>query len=289
MSRRKRFGEILIDAGVLDEDSLQKALAAQKGSGKRLGRILEELGVIKEKDIAVVLGRQFGFKTVSGLARHEFPRELLDLIDGSTVLSKLVFPLRMEGRTLFLAMVNPLDMETIDNLSFRLAIKVVPCVTTPTEIQEAAARHYSTQDDADDSDWWRVLVVEDQELALAASLAALRRQGYTALQAANGAEGLKVAIQKAPHLIVTDMVMPRMDGYELFRSLQSNVKTRVIPVIAMSSKGSPDEEARVLEMGYFDFIAKPINPVRLVARCKRALHFVHGETPPQAGAEVAER
>jgi DNA-binding response OmpR family regulator len=51
-------------------------------------------------------------------------------------------------------------------------------------------------------------------------------------------------------------------------------------VIALSSKSTAEEEAKLLDMGYHDFIAKPINPVRLVARIKRALKLIYGDSPP---------
>jgi DNA-binding response OmpR family regulator len=71
-----------------------------------------------------------------------------------------------------------------------------------------------------------------------------------------------------------------MDGYAMFRALQANNSTRKIPVIALSSRSTAEEEAKLLDMGYFDFVPKPINPVRLVARVKRSLKMVYGETPP---------
>ncbi|MDO3377726.1 response regulator [Geoalkalibacter halelectricus] len=280
MSRRKRFGEILVEAGIIDEASLQKALDRQKGSGRRLGRVLEELGVVTEKDIAVTLSRQFGFKTVSGLAKYNFPSEVLALIDGSQALEKLIFPLKKQDKTLFLAMVNPLDMETLDNLAFRTGFKIVSCVTTPSEIQAAVDKFYLAAKQEQASDWWTILIVEDQELARAAAAAALRKHGYTVVEAENGAEGLKQAHQHKPHLIIADTIMPRMDGYEMFRALKSNPATAKIPVIAMSSKSSAEEEAQVLDMGYLDFIAKPINPVRLAARSRRALRLTYGEGDP---------
>jgi DNA-binding response OmpR family regulator len=127
-----------------------------------------------------------------------------------------------------------------------------------------------------------VLVVDDQEMVRLAIVAALRKEGYSMQQADNGAKGLKIALQQKPHLIITDTVMPRMDGYEMFRALQANPDTRNIPVIALSSKAAPEEEAKLLDMGYFDFVAKPINPVRLTARVKRVLRIVYGEDGPQA-------
>jgi PleD family two-component response regulator len=194
----------------------------------------------------------------------------------------MLFPLKKEGSTLFLAMVNPLDIETIDNLSFKSGLRVVPCVTTPTEIQSAVNRHYlkiveqTHQPDA----WWTILVVDDQDLVRSAIIAALKKEGYNLLEASNGADGLKVALEEKPHLIIADTVMPRMDGYEMFRAIQSNLSIKHIPVMALSSKSSAEEEAKLLDMGYHDFIAKPINPVRLIARTRHALRLIYGNSPP---------
>jgi DNA-binding response OmpR family regulator len=179
-------------------------------------------------------------------------------------------------------MVNPLDIETIENISFKRGLRIVPCVTTPTEIQSAVNRHYFkiVEQKQDPDSWWTVLVVDDQDLVRAAAVAALKREGYNLLEASNGADGLKVALQEKPHLIIADTIMPRMDGYEMFRAIKGNVSIKHIPVIALSSKSTAEEEAKLLEMGYFDFIAKPINPVRLVARSRHALRIIYGTSPP---------
>ncbi len=283
MQKRKKFGEILVEAKVVSEDVLTQALERQRGTGRRLGQVLEELGVVTEKDIAVVLARQFGFKTVANIARASFTSELLAFVGAEAALSKLVFPLKQEANSLYLAMVNPLDIEVIDNLSFRTGLRIIPCVTTPTEIQAAVNRHYydKTESQVKETDaWWTILVVDDQELVRSAIVAALKRQGYNLLEAENGADGVKLAVQQKPHLIISDTVMPRMDGYEMFRTLKSNAQTKQIPMIALSSKSSAEEEAKLLDMGYHDFIAKPINPLRLVARVKRALSLVYGDNPP---------
>jgi CheY-like chemotaxis protein len=281
MSKRKRFGEILIEAGVIEEEALHRALQKQKGTRKPLGEVLEEMGIVSQNVIAAALGRQFGFQTVRGIAGKAFSDELLQLIPEAEALKKLIFPLRVADRSLHLAMVNPLDMSTLDSLSFRTGLRIVPCVTTSAEIYQAVQRHYLEKEilEAEEKIFgggkWSVLVVDDHELVRGAVAAALRREDCDVKEAINGAEGLKLAIQDPPHLIVADILMPRMDGYQMFRSLQSNPATRNVPVIAFSAKSSPEEEAKVLAMGYFDFIAKPINQVRLVARVKRALRLVY--------------
>lgn len=282
MAKRKRFGEILIEAKVVDEHQLERALERQKGTGRRLGQVLEEMGVVTERDIAAALARQFGFKTVSNIAKAKFSPELLALFDSDMASKRMLFPLKKEGSTLFLAMVNPLDIETIDNISFKSGLRVMPCVTTPSEIQAAVNRHYLkiVEQTHEPDAWWTILVVDDQDLVRSAVLAALRKEGYNLLQATNGADGLKVALEEKPHLIIADTVMPRMDGYEMYRAIQSNLSIKHIPVIALSSKSSAEEEAKLLEMGYHDFIAKPINPVRLVARTRHALRVIYGNSPP---------
>jgi len=281
MNKRKRIGEILVEAGAVSEAVLQAALEKQKGTNKRLGVVLEEMGAISEKDIAAALSRQFGYKIVRDFAKYNFPAELLALVDADQALRSMIFPLKLEDKTLYLAMMNPLDMETIDNLAFRTNLRIVPCVTTASDIQEAVNKHYlQAGQQTEKSEWWTVLVVDDQEMVRLAIVAALRKEGYSMQQAENGAEGLKIALQQRPHLIITDTVMPRMDGYEMFRALQANADTCNIPVIALSSKAAAEEEAKILDMGYFDFVAKPINPVRLTARVKRALRLVYGEGEP---------
>lgn len=282
MAKRKRFGEILVEAKVVDENQLERALDKQKGTGRRLGQVFEEMGVVTERDIAAALARQFGFKTVSNIAKAKFSPELLSLFDSDTAMNRMLFPLKKEGATLFLAMVNPLDIETIDNLSFKNGLRVVPCVTTPTEIQSAVNRHYLkiVEQTHEPDTWWTILVVDDQDLVRSAITAALKREGYNLLEASNGADALKMTLEEKPHLIIADTVMPRMDGYEMFRAIQSNLSIKHIPVIALSSKSSPEEEAKLLDMGYHDFIAKPINPVRLVARTRHALRQIYGSSPP---------
>lgn len=281
MAVRKKFGEILVEAGVLTEKALSVALDKQRKSGLHLGQVLEEHGIVTEEDIAKTLARQFNIQFVRNIASHQFSSQLLDLFDGEVTLNKMIFPLKLADTKLYLAMVNPLDMELLDELSFKLGLTLLPCVTTRAEIFAAVKKHYLQQQiEVSGDDWWSVLVIDDQELVRSATVAALEREGYQVMQATNGTEGLKMALQSFPHLIVADTVMPRMTGDEMFRTLQGNPRTRKIPVIGLSSKSAPEEEARILELGYFDFLAKPINAVRLQARAKRALAAVHGETPP---------
>ncbi|MGK2907039.1 MAG: response regulator [Desulfuromonadales bacterium] len=315
MSRRKKFGEILVEAKVVDVRQIESALFKQKGTGRRLGQILEEMGVITERDIAAVLARQFGLKTVANIAKASFSQELLDLCDGGTAMTKLVFPLKKEGKTLYLAMVNPLDVETIDDFAYKKGLRVISCITTPAEIHAAVGRHYFniyestyTPVFADEvierdyeetaartpephrngedlwtaDDLWTVLVIDGEDRDRSEIVAVLKREGYALLEASNCAEGLKVALQKKPHLIIADIVKKQtgMDGKDMVRAIKGNVNLQHTPLVAISTTSTAEEEAVLLEMGCFDFMTKPLNPVRLVARSKHALRIVYGSNQP---------
>jgi CheY-like chemotaxis protein len=282
---RKKIGEIWIEAGIITEPVLREALERQKGVDKRLGQILEEMGHVSEKDIAVALASQFAFKTVSGIARHSFPEEVLTLVEGESALRYFIFPLKREDKTLHLAMANPLDMETLKSLSFRTGLRILPYVTTPAEILAAVHRHYfkigrREREALGEQKRWTVLVVEDEEMTRTAIAGALRGEGYEIILADNGVDGLNATLRHFPQLIIADTLMPRMGGYEMFMALQGNATTRDIPVIALTARAAPEEEARLLDKGYFDFIPKPVNAVRLAARAKRVLRVAY----PEGGA-----
>lgn len=283
MAKRKRFGEVLLAEGIIDAATLEKALAEQGRSGKRLGQVLEEQKVISESDIAVVLSRQFGLKTVKNISQHEFPKSLLELVDSEKALQKLIFPLRIENKTMYLAMVNPLDMETLDTLSFGTGLRIVPYLTTPQEIHAAINTHYlKAIDSPAQGDWWRVLIFDNQELALSATAAALNKEGFEVIKASQADGALTLVNQKHPHLVIAEVSMAGVNGIDLFKTLHNNPATKQIPVIAYSNKSTAQDEAKLLDMGFIDFIAKPINSVRLVARVKRALRLSYDDmaTPP---------
>ncbi|MCF6266798.1 MAG: response regulator [Desulfuromusa sp.] len=269
---RKKMGEILIDNEVISQNDLEQALLRQKGTNKPIGKILGDMEVILEEDVAKALSTQFGFPYVKRFSRHKFPQNVLDKIETESALAHLIFPLKIDNKTLYLAMSNPLDMALQSDLSFKLAMRISPCVATPDEIKAAIKKHYLAEIPEDQENSTQIiLLVDNQDIALNAAEAALKKGGYSIYKAQNGAEGLKIATQLKPHLIITDIVMPRMDGIEMFRALKTNGEIGNIPVIALSAKTAAEEEYKLLEMGFFDFIAKPINPTRLLARVRRAL------------------
>ena len=139
---RKRFGDILLDAKIVSEETLDRALVRQRETGQRLGETLKEMGILTAEDIAVVLSRQFGFKRVRDICKHDIPSEALELVAADDDLEKQIFPLKLAGKTLFVAMVNPLDIGVVDEVAFRTGNRIVPCVTTAAEIEQAVEKYY---------------------------------------------------------------------------------------------------------------------------------------------------
>ncbi len=116
----------------------------------------------------------------------------------------------------------------------------------------------------------KVLIADDDAMNRQV-LADLLKPEYTVLLAKNGAQTLQRAIQHVPDLILLDVVMPDMDGYEVLRQLRADPATANIAVIFISGLDRPEDEANGLKLGAADYIAKPFNATVVVARV--ALHL----------------
>ena len=116
----------------------------------------------------------------------------------------------------------------------------------------------------------KVLVADDDAINRQV-LGELLKPDYTVIMAKSGAQALEKAAQHAPDLILLDVVMPDMDGYEVLRRLRADAQTAHISVIFISGLDRPEDEANGLNMGASDYIAKPFN--RTVVTARVALHL----------------
>ena len=98
---------------------------------------------------------------------------------------------------------------------------------------------------------------------------------YHVKAAVNGQIALKIAQSQAPDLILLDIMMPEIDGYEVCRQLKENPITRDIPVIFLTAKGETADEAEGFALGAADYILKPVNPPLLKARVSTHLSLIH--------------
>lgn len=274
MSEKKHLGELLVEAGIITAKTLERALSRQQGSGSRLGTVLEEMGVITDEELAAALATQFDMRLIRRIRGNLFPRELLDLVPVDLALQKNIFPLREKDGVLALAVANPFDSDTFDYLAKKLGLKIITAIAPSQEIVEAITEYYLEGREPEPRGKRLVLVVEDSAPVATVVRVALEKEGFKVIQAQDGIEGLKCALEEHPDLIICDSVMPRMDGFGLLRSLQANRGTAAPPVILLTSKASPEEEQKALAAGFHDFIAKPVQPIRVVSRVKRAFELL---------------
>lgn len=268
----KHLGDILVEAEIISKKTLERALIRQKEGKARLGTVLEEMGVITEEELAEALAKQFNFKTIKHFVNHSFSQEVLDLLPSDLAMKKLVFPLKQKDNMLAIAITDPFDMETMEMVSRVTGFQVIPVITTRREILDAIAKHYLNSSSTN-NDGKTILLVEDSPAVMTVIQVALSKEGFSVITATDGLDGLKMAVAERPLLIITDSVMPRMDGYGLLRAIKANPMTADIPVIMLTSKASTEDEQKALEFGFIDFIPKPVQPVRVVSRVKRVLEL----------------
>ncbi|HKW38639.1 MAG TPA: response regulator [Burkholderiales bacterium] len=110
----------------------------------------------------------------------------------------------------------------------------------------------------------RILVIEDNKANLELVEYLLKASGYATLTARDGEEGVRTARQECPDLIVCDLQMPMLDGYEVVREVKKDPLLRPIPIIAVTASSMPGDRNKVLSKGFDGYVSKPIDPERFV-------------------------
>jgi two-component system cell cycle response regulator DivK len=117
----------------------------------------------------------------------------------------------------------------------------------------------------------RILLVEDNELNSDMLSRRLMRRGFEVEIVGDGRQCLEVVCQRRPDLILMDMGLPVMDGYEATRRLKADGRTRAIPVIGLSARTMEDEVSQALSSGCDDFDVKPVELTRLLTKMNALL------------------
>jgi type IV pilus assembly protein PilB len=142
---RERLGELLMRSGRITEKELADALAIQGTEGGKLGQVLVRQLVLDEDDIARTLADQKGLEYVS-LTTYKIDREAVARIPDRVARRCLVIPIGYNGGSIVLAMADPLDIETIDDVKVRTGMNVQPVVATATQIQYAIEKYITSAD-----------------------------------------------------------------------------------------------------------------------------------------------
>jgi phosphate regulon transcriptional regulator PhoB len=126
-----------------------------------------------------------------------------------------------------------------------------------------------------------VLLIEDEKNILELVKYNLEQEGFRVLTATKGNAGLETALKEKPALVILDLMLPEINGLEICKTLKRNDKTRTIPIIMLTAKGTESDKVVGLELGADDYITKPFSPRELVARVKAVLRRSHEKAPEE--------
>ena len=116
-----------------------------------------------------------------------------------------------------------------------------------------------------------VLIVEDNDKNMKLARDVLQAKGYATLEAVTGEEGVRLAREKLPDLVLMDIQLPGINGIEAFRQIRADAKTARIPVVALTASVTPTDRSEISAAGFDAFIGKPISIKEFVETVKRLI------------------
>ncbi len=131
----------------------------------------------------------------------------------------------------------------------------------------------------------KILLVEDNEMNRDMLSRRLDRKGFQVVIAVDGQSGVEMAQSETPDLILMDMSLPILDGWEATRRLKADAATQRIPVIALTAHAMSSDREKALEAGCDDYDTKPVELPRLLSKIEALLAGVEGDTAP-AGEQL---
>jgi DNA-binding response OmpR family regulator len=164
------------------------------------------------------------------------------------------------GATRFLE--KPFDATTLTELTQELLAAGLPLAAVGVEAETNAPppEHSSTL---------RVLLAEDDELVAALVVDRLVRDGCEIRHHPDGASALADALEWVPDLVILDVMMPKMNGFEVLSRLRDAQQTADVPVIILTGRGREDDVVRGFDLGARDYVVKPFSPAELAVRVRR--------------------
>ncbi len=138
----KKLGELLLEAGLIDEFQLKSALAEQAEWGGKVGSIITRKGFVSEKEMLSVIEKQYGLTAISLDAIEKPSDEVLKMVGADAAKKFGIFPVGFEGKTLLIAIADPTDLKTIDDITFKLGMRIKPLLALESEIVRAIAEYY---------------------------------------------------------------------------------------------------------------------------------------------------
>ncbi len=122
---------------------------------------------------------------------------------------------------------------------------------------------------------WRILVTDDEPYVVMAIRELLETLPAMVMEATSGEEALRIVRADRPDLVLLDIKMPGLDGFQVAEALKKDPATSAIPIVFLSALGSSKEKVRGLELGAEDYLTKPINKIELLTRIRAVLKLKH--------------
>lgn len=144
MAERKKLGDLLKEAGLIDDFQLEAALSHQRNWGGKLGAIMVELEFVREEDIARVIAEKLHIP-YANLFDPEIPAEIIAIIKPEIAKKFGVMPVGKEGKSLVLALSDPMDFDIIDNIRFNTGMAIKPVLSMASEIKDAIRKYYDNE------------------------------------------------------------------------------------------------------------------------------------------------
>ena len=116
-----------------------------------------------------------------------------------------------------------------------------------------------------------VLIIEDNDKNMKLARDVLQNKGYQTIEAVTGEEGVQLALQRRPDLVLMDIQLPGINGIEAFKQIRADAKTAHIPVVALTASVTPTDRSQITAAGFDAFIGKPINLKEFVDTVKRLI------------------
>ena len=132
----------------------------------------------------------------------------------------------------------------------------------------------------------KILVVEDDRNILTGLVDNLEMEGYKVVVAKDGKEALKQAREKGPNLVILDIMLPKLNGFEVCKELKA--RDPHLPIIILSARGQETDKVLGLELGADDYVTKPFSPRELLVRVKAVLRRVNGQVKPVETCEFGD-
>jgi type IV pilus assembly protein PilB len=209
MTEKKKIGDILKEAGLIDEFQLESALSHQRNWGGKLGSIIVELGFVQEPELARVLAEKLHLPYVN-LFDPEIPETITSLIKPEIARKYHVIPVRREGKTIVLAMADPMDLEAMDSIRFATGSNIKPALAMGSEIADAIKKYY-----------------EHEQVAHKVPAAAANKESSGKMELIRGSE---LNMPKGPE---TDAASPILAKEDAAQQMQADTKVRLDALITL--------------------------------------------------------